>query len=219
MLSYYDDFDSQQDLIDLCISSRVRDGTTQTIPPSYTRSNTLGETTHVPSLHTSRVHFEQPSMSTLYVDTNLPSYMDSRTDSRYFLPSPGPSGHVYGACAPSHYETPYHDFNDQGYRAGTFGRSTSEFNRPLPQYIPIPRPAANSPSRGRVKVLEPETFDGSTSGAEISEYLIHFEQVADWNQWDDSQKAKMLKFKLRGEAQKFVSTLTYLQVTNYATLK
>ena len=187
MLSCDDNFDGQQDLIYLGIPSRVKDGTTQTIPPSYTRYNTLGEISHVPSSHTSRVHFEQPSMTTLHVDTSLPNYMDSHTHSMYLLPSPGPLGGEYGASATPHYERPYYEFNDEGYRARTFGRFPSGINKPLPRYTPIPGPAANSPSRRRFKVLEPDTFDGSTSGVDISEYLLYFDQVAEWNQWGDSR--------------------------------
>ena len=77
----------------------------------------------------------------------------------------------------------------------------------------------HSPLPGRIKVLEPETFDGSASDVDISEYLIHFEQVVDWNRWNVDQKAKMLTIKLRGEAQKLLTTLSCLQVMNYSALK
>ena len=77
----------------------------------------------------------------------------------------------------------------------------------------------NSPPPGRIKVLEPETFDGSASGVDIAEYLIHFEQIADWNKWNNDQKAKMLVIKLRGEAKKLLTTLSYLQVMDYSALK
>ena len=76
----------------------------------------------------------------------------------------------------------------------------------------------NSDSVIKNKMLEPETYDGTTS-AEWSEYIIHFEQIAEWNNWSESQKAKMLTIKLRGEAQKLLGSLSYSQFTDYTTLK
>ena len=74
-------------------------------------------------------------------------------------------------------------------------------------------------TQGKFKVLEPETFDGSPSGTDINEYFIHFEQISDWNEWTEHQRARMLTIKLRGEAQKLLSSLSYTQFTDYATLK
>ena len=73
----------------------------------------------------------------------------------------------------------------------------------------------NVPSKN--KMLEPETFDG-TSSTEWTEYIIHFEQIAEWNSWTDTQKAKMLSIKLR-EAQKLLGSLSSEQYNNYQTLK
>ena len=42
-------------------------------------------------------------------------------------------------------------------------------------------PNLTEPERsGKIKMLEPETFDG-TSSAEWAEYVIHLEQIAEWN--------------------------------------
>ena len=71
---------------------------------------------------------------------------------------------------------------------------------------------------GKIKMLEPETFDG-TSSAEWAEYIIHFEQIAEWNGWSNIQKAKMLSIKLRGEAQKLLGSLTSEQYNDYEILK
>ena len=71
---------------------------------------------------------------------------------------------------------------------------------------------------GKVMMLEPETFDG-TSSAEWAEYFIHLEQIAEWNGWSNVQKAKMLSIKLRGEAQKLLGSLTSDQYNDYDTLK
>lgn len=80
------------------------------------------------------------------------------------------------------------------------------------------KPTSNILSASKNKMLEPETFDG-TSSAEWSEYIIHFEQIAEWNNWSDSQKAKMLSIKLRGEAQKLLGSLSADQYNNYSVLK
>ena len=73
--------------------------------------------------------------------------------------------------------------------------------------------------QGRVKTLEPDSFDGSEKGPEVSEYLIHFEQIALWNRWSSDQKARMLTIKLKGEAQKLLSTLTSAQLGDFEILK
>ncbi|MFI0460208.1 MAG: hypothetical protein ACH254_21700, partial [Candidatus Thiodiazotropha endolucinida] len=67
------------------------------------------------------------------------------------------------------------------------------------------------------KAFEPETFDGSPMGTEWSEYIIHFEQIAQWNNWSDLQRAQALTIKLRGEAQKLLSSLTYAQFMDHNT--
>ena len=49
------------------------------------------------------------------------------------------------------------------------------------------------------KEIQPDNFEGS---------IIHFEQCAEWNQWNKLQKAKMLTIHLRGEDQKLLSNLS-----------
>ena len=89
MISFDDDFGSQENLIDFGDANRTRDRTSQTNPSSRSQSSTLGGNTHVESSHTSRVHFERPSMTNIHVNTNLPDYTDSpRMGSRYGFSSP-----------------------------------------------------------------------------------------------------------------------------------
>ena len=71
------------------------------------------------------------------------------------------------------------------------------------------------PGQGQNKILEPDSFDGSEKGPKISEYLIYFEQIALWNRWTPDQKARMLSIKLKGEAQKLLSTLNVTQLADY----
>ena len=79
----------------------------------------------------------------------------------------------------------------------------------------------NQPNDGSCpqKFLEPDSFDGSTNGPEITEYLIYFEQISSWNNWSDEQKALMLSIKLRGEAQKLLTSLSLEQISSYSFLK
>ena len=79
-------------------------------------------------------------------------------------------------------------------------------------------PNVSNVSSSKNKMLEPETFDGLSS-AEWAEYIIHIEQIAEWNNWSNTQKAKMLSIKLRGEAQKLLGSLSSDQYNNYETLK
>ena len=68
------------------------------------------------------------------------------------------------------------------------------------------------------KHVYPDNFDGSGK-TEWSDYIVHFEQCANWNQWTDLQKAQMLSIHLRGEAQRLLSGLTVAQLTNYYAMK
>ncbi|CAC5403954.1 unnamed protein product [Mytilus coruscus] len=69
----------------------------------------------------------------------------------------------------------------------------------------------------RRKQKEPDSFDGKCS--EWVDYIIHFEQVASWNQWNDREKAQQLTMCLRGYAQKILSDLTLGQMSDYNALK
>ena len=87
-----------------------------------------------------------------------------------------------------------------------------------PVTLPPTGGASVTDSSTKNKMLEPETFDG-TSSAEWAEYIIHFEQIAEWNKWSNIQKAKMLSIKLRGEAQKLLGSLSPDQYNDYEILK
>ena len=76
-------------------------------------------------------------------------------------------------------------------------------------------PPAHMPSK---KEIYPDNFDGS-SKTEWTDYIVHFEQVASWNQWSEVQKAQMLSIHLRGEAQRLLGDLTIAQLSNYQVMK
>ena len=75
------------------------------------------------------------------------------------------------------------------------------------------------PVLGNTKVFEPETFSGDPAGTEWSEYIIHFEMIADLNAWTDYQRTRVLLSKLRGKAQTILTSLTYEHYNDYTSLK
>ena len=60
--------------------------------------------------------------------------------------------------------------------------------------------------------IDPETYDGKTS---VEEYLKRFEQIADWNRWDDVEAAIQLSLHLKGSAKRIVKTLPEDQRRSY----
>ncbi|MES9903136.1 MAG: hypothetical protein ABW168_10735 [Sedimenticola sp.] len=64
---------------------------------------------------------------------------------------------------------------------------------------------------------EPDKFDGKS--IEWKYYLVHFEQVAMWNQWSGTEKAQQLAMSLRGQAQKLLSDLNPIELQNYENLR
>ena len=88
-----------------------------------------------------------------------------------------------------------------------------------PSGMPLNQPITQqSQSTSYKKEVHPDNFDG-TGKTEGSDYLVHFEQCAKWNQWSDAQKAQMLSIHLRGEAQRLLSGLTVAQLGNYDAVK
>lgn len=67
------------------------------------------------------------------------------------------------------------------------------------------------------KQKDPAHFDGKN--VEWPSYLAHFEQVAGWNGWGNSEKAAQLSLSLRGTAQHLLGPLTVGQVGDYDALK
>ncbi|CAG2236597.1 unnamed protein product [Mytilus edulis] len=80
--------------------------------------------------------------------------------------------------------------------------------------MPQPQLSRVTPSR---KEKEPDIFNGSKT--EWVDYIVHFEQVAAWNRWSDSEKAQQLSMCLRGPAQKILSDLTLGQLSDYTSIK
>lgn len=67
------------------------------------------------------------------------------------------------------------------------------------------------------KSKEPDTFDGNK--VEWNDYVCHFEQVAQWNEWNDHEKALQLAMSLRGVAQRVLGELPREILCRYETLK
>ena len=62
------------------------------------------------------------------------------------------------------------------------------------------------------KPIDPETYDGKTS---VEEYLKMFEEIADWNRWDDEEAAIQLSLHLKGSAKRIVKALPENQRRSY----
>ncbi len=65
--------------------------------------------------------------------------------------------------------------------------------------------------------VRPETFDGRT--CDWTDFIVHFEQVSKWNDWNEMEKAQQLGMCLRGDAQKLLGNLTMFQLSNYLAIK
>ena len=63
--------------------------------------------------------------------------------------------------------------------------------------------------------IDPETYDGRS---DIDDYLDHFEQIADWNQWDDEEKAMQLCMSLRGPAKSVINALSRAERVSYVSV-
>ncbi|CAC5417406.1 unnamed protein product [Mytilus coruscus] len=123
------------------------------------------------------------------------------------------------------------DVRQKGYEYASVYRDTKlpvqkfEMQRPLyerpmhvpPQYDTLRPHIVEPEGYYRRKQKEPDSVDGKCS--EWVDYIIHFEQVASWNQWTDREKAQQLTMCLRGYAQKILSDLTLGQLSDYNALK
>ena len=72
-------------------------------------------------------------------------------------------------------------------------------------------------SKIKHKHKEPDKFEGKSK--EWRDYIIHFESVAKWNDWNDNEKAQQLVMCLRGPAQKLLSDMRSENLSNYHIVK
>ena len=73
------------------------------------------------------------------------------------------------------------------------------------------------PLQFKRKEKEPDKFDGRN--VEWRDYIVHFEKVAMWNNWHDSEKAQQLAMCLRGQAQKLLGQLRPSELNDFEQLK
>lgn len=64
---------------------------------------------------------------------------------------------------------------------------------------------------------EPDTFNGKTT--DWVDYIVQFEKIAHWNDWDHYERAQQLIMSLRGIAQRTVGELNPYQLNEYAFIK
>ena len=90
----------------------------------------------------------------------------------------------------------------------------SEFwSRPTEGQMSYPNTGPRYSHRQR----DPDKFNGQT--VEWSDYLTHFETVANWNGWNDYERATQLIMSLQGEAQRVFSDISpYIDTQNYGAL-
>ncbi|XP_071092639.1 uncharacterized protein [Haliotis cracherodii] len=79
---------------------------------------------------------------------------------------------------------------------------------------PFVQPYLTKPIHREVR---PDVFDGKT--CDWQDFLVHFEQVAAWNEWTSGEKAQQLTMCIRGSAQKLLSSLTLMQLSDYNAIK
>ena len=70
--------------------------------------------------------------------------------------------------------------------------------------------------RPKRREKEPDKFDGRNVAWQ--DYLVHFEQVSNWNNWSHEEKSQQLVMSLRGEAQKILGDLSQEQRKDYDNL-
>ena len=75
----------------------------------------------------------------------------------------------------------------------------------------------NTQSSKRRKHKEPDKFDGVS--IDFRDYIVQFEQIAQWNDWTLLEMAQQLKMCLSVEARKMLGHLDYQKLTNYHALK
>ena len=76
---------------------------------------------------------------------------------------------------------------------------------------------SQGPLQFKRKEKEPDKFDGRN--VEWRDYIVHFEKVAMWNNWHDSEKAQQLAMCLRGQAQKLLGQLRPSELNDFEQLK
>lgn len=67
------------------------------------------------------------------------------------------------------------------------------------------------------KQKDPEKFDGQT--VDFRDYIVQFEQIANWNQWSVVEMAQQLTMCLSGEARKMLGHIDRSKLADYYALK
>ena len=150
-----------------------------------------------------------------HYDRTLPSYshVQPSRSANNFMYNTQPTSHDY-LCPPLHSYSQQHPYM-QSLASTPISRPYSLFSSA--QTVPSHTAIHTQPSHTPHREIKPDTFDGKST--DWSDYLIHFEQVASWNQWSLRQKACILGISLRGDAQKLLSTLPSYKLSDYDALK
>ncbi len=163
---------------------------------------------HTPGVRR-EIHFNTPSHTNYnepfsarfqHQTPDVPPFLDDRADNRGDRVPVNGQGHARPAPSSSiNNNTPWYPVGSDRHNV-TLDHSRAEHRES---------------SRRREK--EPSEFDGVKS--DWADYIIHFERVATWNNWNLSEKAIQLVMSLRGQAQRLITDLSADQLDNYDTLK
>ena len=77
------------------------------------------------------------------------------------------------------------------------------------------RSRSRAQMKAKRKQKEPQTFDGSS---DFRDYLYHFNQIARWNGWSQTENAQQLSMSLRGAAQEILSEHTLGELDNFSAI-
>ncbi|MES9884703.1 MAG: hypothetical protein ABW185_28000 [Sedimenticola sp.] len=193
--------------------------TTHTIP-AYTTSSTMPayNTTHTVPAYTT-----PPTMPAYTTSSTIPAYRTPHTIPVHTTTHTIPIYTTTPTIPAFTFPSTIHSYTTPPTTTAT--AHNMMYNFPLP-YIPnnvnhsIPHSATTHVdpfSNVRRREKEPDKFDGRT--VEWRDYIVHFEQVAMWNHWSETEKAQQLAISLRGQAQKLLGDLNPIEIQSYENLK
>ena len=185
--------------------------------PSSDVENTTYSTPRRTSIHDHRNRNES-NYESRYMSDNSRNFEESQTSNRgegsnyrAYSYTHEPHSSDYSQTRPSYTQ------GNSNYRRVRFSDPSDSFQNQWPYLDSLLQSEPTySNSEIKRKPKEPQTFDGTS---DFQDYIIHFEQVAIWNKWNEHEKAQQLAMCLRGQAQKILSDLTLGQMNRYSEVR
>ena len=122
-------------------------------------------------------------------------------------------------CLPPRMTNNHHGYGSPMENDRNYNHKPLEIERGhcMPDRVPYGDSTHDTGFKSRRKEKEPDTYCGTKT--EWQDHICHFEQVALWNGWTESEKASQLAICLRGNAQRVLSELTPAELSDYQRLK